>query len=202
MEALTPAEIQTFTRYIMKMAPKDMAQELIPKYSVGCKRIVIDPDYLKSLHRPNVEVTWSPIDCVAPDGLKLRSGEVVPLDVIIFGTGYSVESNLNIEGVNGVTLRDYFVAKGGATAYLGSAFPGFPNMFVLVGPNVATGHASLVFSQECQIQMALQAIKLIMGRFVTHNATNDYNSWLQSKLGNSVWQDCHSYYLVAGTTQS
>uniref|UniRef100_A0A0W0FLE3 Protein kinase domain-containing protein n=1 Tax=Moniliophthora roreri TaxID=221103 RepID=A0A0W0FLE3_MONRR len=205
-----------FTRYIQKMAPKDMAQELIPKYSVGCKRIIIDPDYLKSLHRPNVEVTWSPIDCVAPDGLKLRSGEVVPLDVIIFGTGYSVESNLNIEGINGVTLRDYFVAKGGATAYLGSAIPGFPNMFILVGPNVATGHASLVFSQECQIQMALQAIKpIIDGKIrsvqVTHKATDDYNRQLQSKLvaikfeprkaeAPQLRDECRSYRILAGCT--
>ncbi|KAK7054753.1 hypothetical protein VNI00_003216 [Paramarasmius palmivorus] len=151
-----------FIRYIEKMAPKDKVEELVPKYPVGCKRIIIDPDYLTALGRPNVELTWSPIECVAPDGLKLRSGEVVPLDVIIFGTGYSIESGLNIEGVDGVTVRDYFQSKGGPTAYVGSAIPGFPNMFILVGPNVATGHASLIFSQECQIQMAVNIIKAIV----------------------------------------
>ncbi|KAG7092585.1 hypothetical protein E1B28_008928 [Marasmius oreades] len=195
------------TRYIKRNVSRDMGDSMIPNYPPGCKRIIIDPGYLKALRQPNVEVKWDPIESVVPEGLRLRSGGVVPVDVIIFGTGFSVEPRLNARGVDGLSMREYFRSQGGATAYLGSAIPGFPNLFVLLGPNVATGHASVIFSQECQIQMALKLIKpVIKGRIqsvqITEKATEDYNSWLQSRLDDSVWKECNSYYHVANSSQS
>ncbi|KAK1236013.1 Palmitoylated plasma membrane-bound casein kinase [Marasmius sp. AFHP31] len=195
------------TRYIAKNVPKDIRKSMIPSYPPGCKRLIIDPDYLKALSQPNVEVKWEPIDSVVPEGLRLRSGDVVPLDVIIFGTGYSVEPNFNAKGVNGMMMSDYFRSQGGATAYLGSAIPKFPNLFVLLGPNVATGHASVIFSEECQIQMAIRLIKPVLeGKIrsieVTEKACGDYNDWVQGRLDDSVWKECNSYYHVANTRQS
>lgn len=55
----------------------------------GCKRIIVDPGYLKSLHRPNVSLNWDGIETVVPEGIRMKTGQIVPLDVIIFGTGYS-----------------------------------------------------------------------------------------------------------------
>jgi len=101
----------------------------------GCKRIIVDPRYLKSLNRPNVSLKWD------------------ALDVIIFGTGYSLVCihvnhkfltthcssfvkkplSLNVRGSSGNTIREYFESKGGAQAYLGSCFPGFPNLFTILG---------------------------------------------------------------------
>ncbi|KAL0581528.1 Palmitoylated plasma membrane-bound casein kinase [Marasmius crinis-equi] len=194
-------------RYIAKNVPKDMRKSMIPDYAPGCKRLIIDPNYLKALNQPNVRVEWSPIDAVVPEGLRLRSGDVVPLDVLIFGTGYSIEPNINAEGINGLKMQDYFREQGGATAYLGTAIPKFPNLFVLLGPNVATGHASVIFSQECQINMALRLVKPVLeGRIqsveITEKACDDYNSWLQSRLDDSVWKECNSYYHVANTRSS
>lgn len=60
---------------------------------MGCKRIIVDPGYLKSLHRPNVAVKWDAIKNVVENGIELKTGEVVPLDVIIFGTGFSIVSD-------------------------------------------------------------------------------------------------------------
>ncbi|KAF9265495.1 FAD/NAD(P)-binding domain-containing protein [Marasmius fiardii PR-910] len=195
------------TRYIKRMVPQDMRDSMIPNYPPGCKRIIVDPGYLKAVGQPNVRVRWDPIESVVTEGLRLRSGEVVPVDVIIFGTGFSFELRLDSKGVNGLSMKDYFHSQGGATAYLGSAIPGFPNLFVLLGPNVATGHASVIFSQECQIQMALQLIKpVIDGRIqsveITEKANNDYNNWLQSRLDDSVWKECNSYYHDANSSQS
>ncbi len=140
----------------------------IPDFAPGCKRIIVDPGYLSSLNRKNVTLRWDAIDSVVEDGLLLKSGEVVPLDVIIFGTGYSVVCasllrypgteglkepvDLRVQG-RGMSLHDYFASQGGATAYLGSCVPGFPNLFMLLGPNVATGHASAVFSEESQVSL-------------------------------------------------
>jgi cation diffusion facilitator CzcD-associated flavoprotein CzcO len=99
------------TRYIRRTAPKEEVDKLIPSYckfraqirlvvllvkeehactAPGCKRIIVDPDYLKCLHRPNVSVKWDGIEEIIEEGIKLKTGEVVPLDIIIFGTGYSL----------------------------------------------------------------------------------------------------------------
>lgn len=119
----------------------------------GCKRIIADPQYLKSLNRPNVSLKWDAIEAIVEDGIKLKTGAFVPLDVIIFGTGYSLvcihmnheflaihcssftkaSTSFNVQGSSGDTLLEYFESKGGAQAYLGSCYPGFPNLFTLLG---------------------------------------------------------------------
>ncbi|KAJ3574820.1 hypothetical protein NP233_g1506 [Leucocoprinus birnbaumii] len=191
---------KAMSSYIRHAAPKEYVDKLIPNYSPGCKRIIVDPDYLKSLHRPNVSVNWDGIEGIVEEGIKLKTGEVIPLDIIVFGTGYSLETkSFNIKGRKGQTMREYFDEQGGATAYLGTSMPGFPNVYTLLGPNVATGHASVIFSQEAQIGLALQLMKPVLeGKAkyfeITDEATDEYNSWLQGRLQNSVWTDCMSYY--------
>jgi cation diffusion facilitator CzcD-associated flavoprotein CzcO len=110
---LTPlSKSQTLVDYIKKEAPKEYHNELIPDFRMqtshfacrklyeelmlvsciapGCKRVIVDRDYLKSLHRPNVNLNWTPIETVVEEGLKLKTGEVIPLDIIIFATGFSL----------------------------------------------------------------------------------------------------------------
>ena len=119
----------------------------------GCKRIIADPQYLESLKRPNVNIKWDAIEAIVEDGIKLKTGVFIPLDVIIFGTGYALvcihshgswfffwqfivlkaSASLNVQGSSGNTLIEYFESKGGAQAYLGSCYPGFPNLFTLLG---------------------------------------------------------------------
>lgn len=119
----------------------------------GCKRIVVDSQYLDSLNRPNVSLNWDAIEAIVEGGIKLKTGVIIPLDVIIFGTGYSLVCilvnhkfltthcssfvkkplSLNVRGSSGNTIREYFESKGGAQAYLGSCFPGFPNLFTILG---------------------------------------------------------------------
>ncbi|EDR14376.1 uncharacterized protein LACBIDRAFT_292343 [Laccaria bicolor S238N-H82] len=189
---------RALTAYIKKMAPKDQLRNLIPSYAPGCKRIIVDPGYLKSLHRPNVSLNWDGIETVVPEGIRMKTGETVPLDVIIFGTGYSTEpASLKVRGSTGGTIHEYFASQGGPKAYVGTCMPGFPNLFTLLGPNVATGHASVIFSQEAQL------IKPILdGQAksfeISSEATDEYNTWLQDRLSTSVWTDCTSYYQGAG----
>lgn len=191
---------KTLTNYIKRKAPKEDLVNLIPDYAPGCKRIIVDPGYLESLNRPNVSLKWDAIETIVEDGIELKTGEIVPLDVIIFGTGYSLEpAPLQLRGSRGETIHEYFARKGGPTAYLGSCVPGFPNAFLLLGPNVASGHASVIFSEEAQINFAIQLLKPVLeGKAksfeVTDEATDKYNDWLQSRLQTSVWTDCVSYY--------
>ncbi|EFI28346.1 monooxygenase [Coprinopsis cinerea okayama7 len=187
-------------QYIRKTAPKEYADKLIPSYMPGCRRIIIDPDYLSCLHRPNVTLRWDAVESLIEEGIKLKSDEVVPLDIVIFGTGYSVEPiSLNVRGRGGKHISEYFNSKQGPTAYLGSCYPGFPNMFTFLGPNVSGGHYSVIFCEEVQINHSLQLIKPVLeGKIksveVTDEATDSYNDWLQERLSKSVWTDCDSYY--------
>ncbi|KAF8911968.1 hypothetical protein CPB84DRAFT_1671255, partial [Gymnopilus junonius] len=186
------------TAYIKKMAPERELKNLIP--TPGCKRIIVDSGYLQSLKQSNVCLRWDTIDSIVENGIKMKSGEVIPLDVIIFSTGYSVEAeHLKVRGSKGVTIDEYFASKGGPYAYLGSCIPGFPNQFLLLGPNVASGHASIIFSEEAQINFALQLIQPVLeGKVksfeISEDATVKYNDWLQKRLQSSVWTDCVSYY--------
>ncbi|THU87244.1 FAD/NAD(P)-binding domain-containing protein [Dendrothele bispora CBS 962.96] len=196
------------TKYILKVGPKNQLNKLVPDYPPGCKRILVDPGYLQCLHRPNVTLKWDTIESVVEDGIKLKTGETVPLDVIIFGTGFSLEAaDFDLRGNKGTTIKEYFASKGGPTAYLGVAVPGFPNSFILLGPNVASGHASVIFSEEAQIQLILRLIKPILdGKIksveIKDNVTDEYNDWLQRRLETSVWSECNSYYHIAGTKRS
>lgn len=129
-----------------------MHEKLVPKYPFGCKRIIRDPGYLKSLYRPNVNLEWDGIAEIVKDGIITKTGTFHHLDILIPATGFDLEQLAPpVTGINGRTIQDYFVEKKGATAYRGTNIPGFPNTFIIFGPNVASGHASAIFVIECQV---------------------------------------------------
>ncbi|KZV62264.1 FAD/NAD(P)-binding domain-containing protein [Peniophora sp. CONT] len=199
------AAVKDWTEYIRKAAPEKYIDKLIPAYPPGCKRVVLDPGYLASLHRPNVDLKWTPIDSVCSEGLRLATGEVVPLDVIIFATGFStLPARLQVSGRDGETLSQFFDSVGGPAAYLGLAVPHFPNLFMLLGPNTASGHASVIFNEEVQIDHALQLMRpILQGKAdafeVKESVFTQYNEWIQKHLARSVWEHCRSWY--RGRTQ-
>ncbi|KIY72027.1 FAD/NAD-binding domain-containing protein [Cylindrobasidium torrendii FP15055 ss-10] len=182
--------------YIRATAPPGFP---IPEYPPGCNRMIVDPGYLEVINRPNVSTRWDAIESVVEEGLKMKTGEIVPLDVLIFGTGYSVDPvDLVVQGRE-MSSQEYFERQDGAGAFLGSSFPGFPNFFTLLGPNVATGHASVIFSEETQINLAMKLIKPVIDGKITSFAIkpvvcDEYNDWLQGRLQHSVWSECRSYY--------
>ncbi|KAF8759819.1 L-lysine 6-monooxygenase (NADPH-requiring) [Rhizoctonia solani] len=114
------------TEYIKSVAPAQYHQYLIPNYEVGCKRVVWDPGYLKSLHRPNVEMEWDPIAKILPDGIETVSGHKHQFDVIAFATGFDIAQSLvfDLTGTNGQRLQEYYDREGGPTGYLGTTIPG------------------------------------------------------------------------------
>jgi len=191
--------------YIKTTAPERYHSKLIPQFPPGCKRIIVDPGYLESLHRPNVTLCFDAIECVVPQGVRLKTGEVVPLDVLIFGTGFSLlPDRLEIVGNGGIRLTDYWESKGGPEAYYGLAVPNFPNFFMFLGPNSAGGHASVIFVEEVQIQHTMQLIKPILAGAVRsfavrEEASEKYNSWMQKRLVRTVWNSCTSYYRRGST---
>jgi len=186
-----------------KMAPSQYHDKLIPNYAPGCKRLIVDPGYLKCLHKDNVDLNWDGIASFTESGILTKTGETIDFDVIIFGTGFDVlNTPIKVKGSSGQDL----IAHWGEThpeAYLGTTVPGFPNFFMLLGPNIATGHASVIFSEEAQINYMMRMVKPILdGKVdsfeVTFSASAEYNGEIQNRLQKSVWTNCNSYYRSGG----
>ncbi|KDR82144.1 hypothetical protein GALMADRAFT_222024 [Galerina marginata CBS 339.88] len=202
---LVPRSILTslLSMYITYTAPKEYQNKLIPTFPPGCKRIIFDSGYLEALHRPNLELNWDGIDSIFEDGILTKTGEHVPLDVIIFATGFAADHYpLPIRGKT-QTIQEYYEKEHGPKAYLGTAVPDFPNFFMVFGPNTATGHTSIIFTNEVQIDYILQVIKPILeGKVlaleVDPAATDAYNKKIHSSLDRSVFSQCVSWYRVGG----
>ncbi|KAJ6562583.1 hypothetical protein B0H19DRAFT_1145032 [Mycena capillaripes] len=190
--------------YITHMAPKEDVERLIPDYTLGCKRLLLDTDYLQSLHRPNMKLNWDGIQSICEDGVITKKGEKMPFDVIIFATGFTADRYpLRVVGDAGNTVQEYYDSQSGPKAYLGTTVPGFPNFFMIGGPNIATGHTSAILTEELQIAYILKFAKPILDGVVatfavTPAATDAYNDVLQARLARSVWVECTSWYRAGG----
>ncbi|KAG6919169.1 hypothetical protein DXG01_008467 [Tephrocybe rancida] len=201
----TRRRVENFLRsYIISSSPDEYHKHLIPKYDLGCRRAIFDTEYLSTLHRSNVRLHYDGITSIVEDGIITKEGKHLPFDTIILATGYRSDSYpLRIEGKEGQTIQEYYESKGGPTAYMGTTIPGFPNLYMIGGPNTATGHTSVIFTEEVQVNYSLDLIKPILrGKLssvdVTHEATDRYNELLQDRLSRSVFVGCNSWYRVNG----
>ena len=174
---------------------------LVPDYPIGAKRILISDDYYRALTRSNVELVTAGIDRVREDGIALRDGRVIPLDVLILATGFQTTEFLapiEITGLRGRSLRDEW--KDGARAYKGMSVSGFPNLFMMYGPNTNLGHNSILFMIECQTRYIVGCIRALRDRGlawldVRRDALEAWNDRMQEDLSRTVWNDTdHSWY--------
>ena len=134
-------------------------QAVVPDYPIGCKRILISNDWYPTLLRPDVRVVDSPVVQVLPDAVVTADGSRHPADVLIFGTGFTTTeflSHIPVQGEGGRFLSDAWAE--GAHAYLGTAVSGFPNCYLLYGPNTNLGHNSILFMVERQLNLVFQAL--------------------------------------------
>jgi cation diffusion facilitator CzcD-associated flavoprotein CzcO len=176
---------------------------LTPNYRIGCKRILPSNEYYPALVQPNVELVTDAITAITPRGIMTSDGVERELDTIILGTGFHVTDMPVahwIYGGDGRTLAEHW--SGSAQAYLGSTVAGFPNLFLLVGPNTGLGHNSIVFMIESQLRYLMQALRFMDGRGlqvieVREPVQRQYNEELQRRLQGTVWNSggCVSWYL-------
>ena len=175
---------------------------LTPDYEIGCKRLLISSTWYPTLSRPDVDVRPGPVREVHPDAVIGADGVPVPADVIIYGTGFDTQHNLTrlrIVGRDGIELADAW--KGGNEAYLGTTVAGFPNLFVMAGPNTGLGHNSQVFMIEAQGRYVLGCLRRLRRRGATvmevrPEVQHAFNGWLQGRMAATVWQagGCRSWY--------
>ena len=186
-----------------QVADPELRAKLTPSYTLGCKRITLSNKYYRALTQPNAEVVTDAITEVRPHSVVTADGSEREVDTIILGTGFKVFDNPGmamIRGRDGRSLLDQW--EGSPRAYLGTAVPGFPNLFFIVGPNSAGGFNSIIFTSEAHInyaasclrEMDRQGVETVEVKPEVYEA---FNRDTERRLAGSVWNEggCASWYL-------
>ena len=205
----TPEGRAAFTRAALdhleaQVPDAGLRAKLTPDYPIGCKRILICDDFYPALMRDNVHLETAAIERVEAAGVRTAAG-LADLDVLIFATGFETTEwnwSMDVTGEGGVSLREAW--RDGPEAYLGIMVAGFPNMFMLYGPNTNLGHNSISFMIERQVDYMLAALAEVEaegGRAaaVTPAGQRAFNQRIAALLERTVWSDpnCRSWYKAA-----
>ena len=205
---MAPLEKMAVRHLERQVTDPALRARLTPDYTIGCKRILLSSDYYPALQRPNVNLVTDDITGISETGVSTADGAghphgtVHPADVIIYATGFKViesVTSLNVAGRDGRKP-----APETLEAYRGVTVTGFPNLFLLLGPNTGLGHTSVVFMIESQIQHVLSCLRMLARHKadaieVSEAAQRRYNDALQRRLRRAVWSEggCDSWYLDA-----
>jgi len=184
------------------VADPTLRAQLTPNYLLGCKRVLVSDDYYPAVTRSNVELITNGIAEVREHSIVGLDGKERPVDAIIYGTGFrdpSLLTPLRIIGRNGIDLNSAW--RNGAEAYLGITVSGYPNFFMVVGPNTGVGHTSMVFMMEAQVHYVMKCLTLLRERAtgvmeLQSDAQARFNRKLQKQMERTVWKSgCRSWYL-------
>lgn len=186
--------------------PKKYHETAIPKYQLGCKRIIFDCGYWDALRQDNVILTFDGLAEVGKKCVRDANGKEFPADIIVDATGFNIErsmTSVDVVGENGMPLSEFWDGK--VSAYETVMVPNYPNMFMLFGPNSTTGHTSVIFGIENGLKFTESvASDVIQGRsdYVTVKP-EAYDRWVQ-KVQKAVKQTsfatggCVSWYMSVG----
>ncbi|HEX8500307.1 MAG TPA: NAD(P)/FAD-dependent oxidoreductase [Pyrinomonadaceae bacterium] len=177
--------------------------KVTPAYDIGCKRILVSNDYLPALTRPNVELVTAGVADFRARSIVDSEGVERPVDAVIFGTGFRVTDQpmaAHVRGRGGVTLEEAW--RGSPRAHLGTTVSGFPNLFILLGPNTGLGHTSVVYMIEAQIEHFLKALEFMERRGLATleprpDAQAAFVGEVERRMEGTVWTSggCASWYL-------
>lgn len=179
----------------------ELRRRLTPQHPFGCKRLVFATDYLQTLTEPHVEVVSSPARALRARSLVTGDDRRLDVDVVLCATGYAAADYLgqiDVVGENRITLRETW--RDGAFAYLGMSVPGFPNFFMLYGPNTNVGSNSVIFMLEAQAHYIVRALKYMRRKRKTYVAVrsttmSDFIARIDEWMQGTVWLTrCSNYF--------
>lgn len=178
--------------------------KLRPDYPPGCKRVLFSNDWWPAMGRENVHIETTGIDAITPEGIRTRDGVEHAFDVIIYGTGFDTTHFLGpieVTGLDGRSLHAEW--QDGADAYMGIAVSGFPNFYLLYGPNTNLGHNSIIYMIECQANYVRQIVERLKAEDlawldVKPQAQKAWDDAVQADNEKSVFNaGCTSWYKTA-----
>ena len=192
----------SFQRHLAAaIADPERQRQLQPDYPLGCKRILISNNYFPALAQGNVEIVNQAIQSITPHGVVTTDGREHPVDALIYGTGFAATDFLapmQIKGLDGVELNRAW--RDGAEAYKGISVSGFPNLFLLYGPNTNLGHNSILYMLESQFAYVLNCLDALQQQGLRYmdvkpQVQQRFNQHLQQVIRHSIWeQGCTSWY--------
>jgi len=198
------ARAEAMARHHLKKAVPDKAlrKKLTPGYRFGCKRVLLSDEYYPALQRENVTLETGAIGRIVPEGVAMADGSHHALDALVFATGFDVVGGFlraEVIGREGRRLADAWAD--GMQAYQGITVAGFPNYFILLGPNTGIGHNSIIAMIEIQVDHVIGCLKaLAEGRQaieVSEPAQVRFVERIRNRMKESIWQagGCRSWYL-------
>jgi cation diffusion facilitator CzcD-associated flavoprotein CzcO len=200
---LLEGAMQLSLKYLEKQVKDPILREkLTPHYTLGCKRVLLSDDFYPALTQSNVAVITNRIKEIKANSIITEDGLEHPFDAIIFGTGFHVTDTQlpnYIYGCDGRSLAEHWHA--GSSAYLGTTVTGFPNLFLLIGPNTGLGHNSMVYMIESQLNYILDSLHTmerqnLIAVDIKPEIQNAFDTEMQTRMHDTVWTSgCKSWYL-------
>ncbi len=204
--ALTPdhprlAAVQELSQGFLRkhVADAQLRDALTPRYPFRCKRVLLGENYYTALQRPHVDLVTDPISRVTDTSIVTAGGCVVDVDAIVVATGFETSkylSGLEVIGVGGESLHDRWGLD--PQAYLGVAVSGFPNFFMLYGPNTNQGANSIIYILEAGARLVASAVSRLARRGgfvdVRPDIEKRFNDRISENLERTIWTRCESYY--------
>jgi cation diffusion facilitator CzcD-associated flavoprotein CzcO len=184
------------------IADPELRRKVTPTDEIGCKRIMLTDEWYPTLTKPNVELIADRIAEVTPGGIRTQSGVERPADAIVMGTGFATHgfvAPMEITGAGGRRLADEWAEV--PRAYLGLSVPGFPNLFLLYGPNTNGGSGSVVNTIECGVNHVIAALgeldRADARRIeVRRQVADAFDRELRTALAGTVWHSgCTNWYV-------
>lgn len=191
-------------QYYIQVRDPQLRRKLIPDYPIGCKRILLTRNWLPTLTRPNAELITDAVTEITASGVRSADGRLREVDAIIWGTGFTATQFLapmRVVGRDGLELHKTWTR--GAEAYLGMTVAGFPNFFMLYGPNTNLGSGSIIYMLECQqryvVRMLQRRATENLGPVeVTPEAQKAYVEEMQARSQKTTYVGgCRSWYITA-----
>ena len=185
-----------------QISDPELLEKVTPEYTIGCKRILPSNKWYPALGEPNVELVTSGVKEVRRNSIVDEDGVAREVDAIIFGTGFQVTDMpvaKQVRGRDGRTLDELW--QGSPRAHLGTAIAGYPNFFMLLGPNTGLGHSSMVYMIESQVAHLIEALRAMDREGadtveVSEEAADAFNEGIERQLDGTVWNTgCASWYL-------
>lgn len=188
--------------YLATVKDPELRARLTPDYPVGCKRLIVNDRFYEAIQQPHAELVTDGIERIEPDGVRTKDGRLHELDVLALATGFDTHSfhrPMRVEGPEGRSLDETW--KQANEGYKSVTVPGYPNWFMIGGPNSPIGNFSWLLTAEAQFGYILKLVELLRDGAATHiapkrEAARAFNEEVKRAMPKTVWaQGCDSWYI-------